>query len=176
MFGNFTWLKPPQTMRFWHGLFWTWPAFMPGNIGTRKQTRPISEAWRSLVSREIRMGKAIALERMAGLQAEQGRYQQALHMLGEAQALREHLGEIEDVARIQYLRARIYLRLNDLEKARSEIEKTIAIIESQRLRIAKFDSRAQYFASVHEYYSLYIQVLMALDKTPSRPKVRTTCF
>ena len=39
---------------FWRGLFWTWPAFTPGNIGTRKQTRPISEAWRSIVSlREI---------------------------------------------------------------------------------------------------------------------------
>jgi hypothetical protein len=47
-------------------------------------------------------------------------------------------GQIEDLARIQYLRARIFLKLNDLEKARSEIEKPIAIIESQRLRIAKF--------------------------------------
>jgi CHAT domain-containing protein len=109
-------------------------------------------------------GQSTAMERRASLQAEQSRYQQALDMLSEAQALSEQLSEIENVARIQYLRARIYLALNELEKARSEIEKTIAVIESQRLRIAKFDSRAQYFASVHEYYSLYIQVLMALDR------------
>jgi len=108
--------------------------------------------------------ESTALERRAQLQVELGGYQQALHMLDEAYTLREQSGKIEDLARIQYLRARIYLQLNDLEKARSEIEKPIAIIESQRLRIAKFDSRAQYFASVHEYYSLYIQVLMALDK------------
>ena len=149
---------------------------MPGNIGMRKQTRPISEAWRSLVSREILDGESIALERRAELQAEQGEYQQALQMLDEAQALREQSGEIEDLARIQYLRARIYLRLNDLEKARSEIEKPIAIIESQRLRIAKFDSRAQYFASVHEYYSLYIQVLMALDKLHPDQKYAQLAF
>ena len=121
-------------------------------------------------------GESVALERTAELQTEQGRYQQALHMLGEAQALRQQSGEIEDVARIQYSRARIYLRLDDLEKARSEIEKTIAIIESQRLRIAKFDSRAQYFASVHEYHSLYIQVLMALDKLHPNQKYVQLAF
>jgi CHAT domain-containing protein/predicted negative regulator of RcsB-dependent stress response len=117
-----------------------------------------------------------ALERMAGLQAELGEYHRALNMLGEAQSLREGLGEVEDVARIQYLRARIYLRLNDLEQARSEIEKTISIIESQRLRIAKFDSRAQYFASVHEYYSLYIQVLMAQEKLHPNDKYAQLAF
>jgi CHAT domain-containing protein/tetratricopeptide (TPR) repeat protein len=117
-----------------------------------------------------------ALERRAEFQAEQGRYEQALEMLNEAQALREQSGEIEDAARIQYSRARIFLKLNDLEGARSEIEKTIAIIESQRLRIAKFDSRAQYFASVHEYYSLYIQVLMALDKLHPGQKYAQLAF
>jgi CHAT domain-containing protein len=121
-------------------------------------------------------GESDALERRGALQAEQGRYQQALHMLGEAQALTERSGEIEGVARIQHSRARIFLRLNDLEEARAEIEKTIAIIEAQRLRIAKFDSRAQYFASVHEYYSSYIQVLMALDKLHPDQKYAQLAF
>jgi CHAT domain-containing protein/tetratricopeptide (TPR) repeat protein len=121
-------------------------------------------------------GESDALERMAALQAELGKYQAALHLLAEAQSLRERLGEIEGVAKVQYLRARLYLKLNDLEQARSEIEKTIAIIESQRLRIAKFDSRGQYFASVHEYYSLYIQVLMALDKSQPDQKYAQLAF
>lgn len=108
--------------------------------------------------------ESTALERMAELQMELRRYRQALETFAKAQSLREQSGQIEDVARIQYSRARIYLQVNQLEDARTEIEKTIAIIESQRLRIAKFDSRAQYFASVHDYYSLYIQVLIALNK------------
>jgi CHAT domain-containing protein/predicted negative regulator of RcsB-dependent stress response len=121
-------------------------------------------------------GESVALERIAGVEAEQGRYLPSLQILGEAQALRDQAGEIEDLARIQYARARIYLQLNDLENARSEIEKTIAVIESQRLRIARFDSRAQYFASVHEYYSLYIQVLMALDKLHPNQKYAQLAF
>jgi CHAT domain-containing protein len=120
--------------------------------------------------------ESLALEQMAGLEAEQGRYQRALQILGEAQAFRDQAGEIEDLARIQYARARIYLQLNDLENARSEIEKTISVIEAQRLRIARFDSRAQYFASVHEYYSLYIQVLMALDKLHPNQKYAQLAF
>jgi CHAT domain-containing protein/predicted negative regulator of RcsB-dependent stress response len=121
-------------------------------------------------------GESEALERMAGLQAELGKYQQALDLLGEAQSLRERLGEVEGVARVQYLRARLYFKLNDLEHARSEIAKTISIIESQRLRIAKFDSRAQYFASVHEYYSLYIQVLIGMEKIHPGQKYAQLAF
>src|SRR5579862_34067 len=120
--------------------------------------------------------ESVVLERTAEFQAQQGKYQQALGLLGGAQVLREQGEEIEDVARIQYSRARIFLKLNHLEEARSEIEKTIAMIESQRLRIAKFDSRAQYFASVHQYYSLYIQILMALNKLHPNQKYAQLAF
>lgn len=111
-----------------------------------------------------RYGESTAQMRFAGLRIEQGRFKPALVLLDEAQALKERTGEIEDIARIQYLRARALLALNRTAEARSEIEKTIAIIESQRLRIPKFDSRAEYFASVHQYYSFYIHVLMALHR------------
>jgi CHAT domain-containing protein/tetratricopeptide (TPR) repeat protein len=102
--------------------------------------------------------------RLASLLMEQGRLPQALELLENARKLKEQTGEVEDLARIQYLRARIFLSQNRPQQALSEIENTIAIIESQRLRITKFDSRAEYFASVHEYYSFYIRVLMALHE------------
>lgn len=111
-----------------------------------------------------RYGEGTTLMRLAGLLAERGKDEDALKLLEQALELKEKNGEVEDVARIEYVRARIYLQLNRLENARTEIEKTVAIIEAQRLRISKFDSRAQYFASVHEYYSLYIQTLMMLDR------------
>jgi CHAT domain-containing protein/tetratricopeptide (TPR) repeat protein len=109
-------------------------------------------------------GEGIVFIRLADLRADQGRFREALEQLNKAQVLKEQAGEQEDLARIGFVRAQIFLKMNQIEEARSEIEKTIAIIESQRLRISKFDSRAQYFAFVHEYYSLYIQVLMSLDK------------
>jgi CHAT domain-containing protein/tetratricopeptide (TPR) repeat protein len=109
-------------------------------------------------------GEGVVYMRLASLRTDQGRFKEALDLLDRAQALKGQADEREDLARIGYSRARIYFKLNRIEEARSEIEKTIDIIESQRLRIAKFDSRAQYFAFVHKYYSLYIEVLMALNK------------
>ncbi len=122
---------------------------------------------RSLVeyrAAENAYGAGIAYMRLAELRSSQGRFRQALELLDQARNLKEQTGETEDLARICYIRAQVYLRLNELEPARTEIEKTIAVIESQRLRIGKFDSRAQYFSFVHEYYSLYIQVLMELHR------------
>jgi CHAT domain-containing protein len=105
-----------------------------------------------------------ALTGLAGLRTEQGKDSEALDLLDQARQLTEKTGQVEDMARIQYARAQIYRRMNRLDEARAEIEKTIAVIESQRLRLTEFDSRAQYFAFVHQYYSLYIQVLMGLHQ------------
>lgn len=117
--------------------------------------------------------EALALERLARIAAAKGDLDEALDLHSQAQALEDQSGAIEDVARTQYLRARIYLEKNDPQNALDEIEKTVAIIEQQRLRIAKFESRAQYFAWVHEYYALYIRVLMVLDRLePGRKYAR----
>lgn len=101
--------------------------------------------------------------RLALLDERRGEDLQALNFLEKAQDLKDKTGEIEDVARIYYEQANIYRRLNRLQDARTTIEKTIKIIESQRLKIAKFDSRAAYFSSVHKYYALDVQILMLLD-------------
>ena len=81
-----------------------------------------------------------------------------------ANALKEETGQIEEIAKVQYELADIYRRLNRLEDARSAIEKTIEIIEKQRATISHFDSRASYFASVHRYYALYVQILMLIHR------------
>jgi CHAT domain-containing protein len=104
------------------------------------------------------------LIRLGHLQAAQEKYSQALASLERAKELKEETGQIEEVARVQYELANIYRRLNRLEDARSAIEKTIEIIEKQRVTISRFDSRASYFASVHRYYALYIQILMLLHR------------
>jgi CHAT domain-containing protein len=116
---------------------------------------------------------ALALGRLARGAAAEGDLDEALGLYAQALALEEQAGAVEDVARSQYLSARIYLAKREPRKALAEIEKTIAIVEQQRLRIAKFESRAQYFAWVHEYYALYIRVLMALSRIePDRDYVR----
>ncbi|HEV3041661.1 MAG TPA: CHAT domain-containing tetratricopeptide repeat protein [Candidatus Angelobacter sp.] len=58
----------------------------------------------------------------------------------------------------------VYHHLHQLESARNEIEKAIHLIESERTKVSGFDDRASYFASVHQYYELYVEVLMELHE------------
>ncbi|PYV53572.1 MAG: hypothetical protein DMG98_20675 [Acidobacteria bacterium] len=109
-------------------------------------------------------GEGDILIRLGRLQAKRGRYSQAIASLERANALREETGQIEEIAKIQYELARAYLRLNRLEEAKSAIEKTIDIVEKQRVTISHFDSRASYFAAVHAYYALYIEIFMLLNQ------------
>jgi CHAT domain-containing protein len=101
------------------------------------------------------------LIRLGHLQAAQKRYQQAIVSLEQAKMLEEKIGRIAEIGKVWYELACIYRRLNRLEDAQSAIEHSIEIIEKQRVTISDFDSRASYFASVHLYYALYIQVLMS---------------
>jgi len=109
-------------------------------------------------------GEGDILLRLGRLQALRGRNLEALQLLDSAKERKEKTGQIEEVGKVQYEKARVYRNLDRLEEAKSAIEETIEIIEEQRVTIAKFDSRASYFASVHRYYALYIELLMLLDK------------
>lgn len=109
-------------------------------------------------------GEGDILIRLGRLQANRGKYQEAIDLLDRANTLKQKTGQIEEVAKVRYEMARIYRNQNRLEEARSAIESTIEIIESQRVTISHFDSRASYFASVHRYYALYIQLLMLLNQ------------
>ena len=109
-------------------------------------------------------GEGDTLMCLGRLQAKQRRYLQAIDLFEEANRLREKTAQVEEIAKVQYELADVYRHMNRLEDARTAIEKTIAIIEAQRVTIANFDSRASYFASVHRYYALYIQILMLLHE------------
>src|SRR5262249_9837198 len=98
------------------------------------------------------------------LQASQKKYPQAITSLDLANTLKTETGQVERIAKIQYELASVYLRMNRLQDALAAIEKTIDIIEKQRVSISQFDSRASYFASVHQYYALYVQILMLLEQ------------
>ena len=109
-------------------------------------------------------GQGDVLIRLGRLRAQRGQDLEALRLFDQAYELRERTGQIEEIAKIHYEQAHIYRRLNRLGEAKSAIEKTIEIVETQRVTIAQFDSRASYFASVHRYYAFYIELLMQLAK------------
>ena len=55
-------------------------------------------------------------------------------------------------------------RRGDLEKARLHVEEGLRIIDSLRAKVANKDSRASYFAFVHQQFELYVDVLMSLNQ------------
>ena len=121
-------------------------------------------------------GEGDVLLRLGRLQSRQGMYTKAIASLEQANKLKEKTAQIEEIAKVQYELAWNYRRLNRLDDALAAIEKTIGIIESQRISLSKFDDRAVYFAAVHRYYSLYIQILMLLHSRESDSSFVTRAF
>ena len=109
-------------------------------------------------------GEGDMLLRLGRLQSLQGKYTEALTELDAAEELKEKTDQIEEEAKIQFEKARVLMRLDRLDEAMDAIKRTLDIVEHQRITIAEFDSRASYFASVHRYYGLYIDLLMHLDE------------
>lgn len=121
-------------------------------------------------------GEGEVLIRLGRLQASRKQYQQAITSLEQAKVLKEKMGQIEEIAEIEYELAWVYRRLNRFEDSRLAIEKTIDIVENQRISISHFDTRALYFASVHRYYALYVQVLMLLHQLEPDQGFATKAF
>jgi CHAT domain-containing protein/tetratricopeptide (TPR) repeat protein len=106
------------------------------------------------------LGEGKFLIRLAHLYVQEEKYADAISRLDLARPLEEKAGQAEELARLDYELARVYRGQNRLDNALQAIKRTVDIIESERVTIGDFDSRASYFASVHEYYRLNIQLLM----------------
>ncbi len=78
--------------------------------------------------------------------------------------LSREVGDRQREAKVRYGLARIASQDNQLKQARQQIEGTIKIVESLRQKLASPDLRAQYRASVQQYYDLYIDLLMRMGK------------
>ena len=108
--------------------------------------------------------KGDVLIRLGYLQAELNKFAQAIASLESANNLAKQTGRVEKIAKIHYELASVYLKMSRPQDALAAIEKTIEIIDKQRVSISHFDSRASYFASVHQYYALYVHILMLLHQ------------
>ncbi|HZH30086.1 MAG TPA: CHAT domain-containing tetratricopeptide repeat protein [Pyrinomonadaceae bacterium] len=92
----------------------------------------------------------------------------ALDYLGRSSALRVATPEMPAEALTRYWVARVRRDQGDLTGALREIERAVRIVESLRSKIASHELRASYFATVGEYYDLYIDLLMGLHaRNPS---------
>jgi CHAT domain-containing protein/predicted negative regulator of RcsB-dependent stress response len=88
----------------------------------------------------------------------------ALRHLQEALALGEKTQDREIEVLVRYNIAQVQRSLGQLDDARVQIEKSLDLIESLRLKLVRFELRSSYFASVRQFYELYADVLMQLHR------------
>jgi CHAT domain-containing protein len=105
-----------------------------------------------------------ALIKIGRFYALQKQYAQSLQAFDGALELKNSANDVTASAKIYFEIASVYQSLHKLPTAQKEIEKAIQIIESQRTKVSDYESRASYFASVHQYYELYVEVLMQLHE------------
>lgn len=91
-------------------------------------------------------------------------YQKAINIFNQEIELRQAIGDRFNEAEALYNVAINQRALGNQKAARSQIEKTIAIIEGIRSNVDRQELRASYFATVQKYYEFYIDLLMQLHK------------
>jgi len=116
-----------------------------------------------------RMGQASILDHLGDIYLASGNNVAALKHFQKALALSRQVQEPNGEALAFFKIASALAASGDYLPARSQIEESIKIIESLRIKVASQNSRASYFASTHEYYELYVNILMKLDqKNPNQ--------
>jgi CHAT domain-containing protein/Tfp pilus assembly protein PilF len=109
-------------------------------------------------------GEASTLANLSGSQIATGKTVQAAKSLDTALNLSRKIGDPGLEAQVHYQLALLARNRNDMEEARKQIEASIAQVESLRTSVASERFRASYLATVHDYYELYVEVLMDLHR------------
>ncbi|MEG3901359.1 tetratricopeptide repeat protein [Microcoleus sp. B4-C5] len=123
------------------------------------QSLPLSRAT------DDRSGEASILNNIGAVYNELGEKQKALEYYSQSLPLRRAVGDRSGEALTLYNIASFKRDQNHLTEALNDIESSLKIIENLRTKIASPELRSSYFATVQNYYELYIDLLMQLHKT-----------
>ncbi|OUL33074.1 hypothetical protein BV372_17620 [Nostoc sp. T09] len=90
--------------------------------------------------------------------------QLAIEVYNQELKLAQQIGDISEQTYPLYKIAIIERDRGNLNKAKTQIESAINIIENTRSKVNSNDLRTAYFATVQDYYKFYIDLLMQLHK------------
>jgi len=117
--------------------------------------------WRAVGDRS---GEAQTLHNIGRVYQSLGEMQKALEKYNEALPIRRAVGDRNGEADTLLRIARVEQKRGNLTQARQTIEQAIGLIEFLRTNIAGQELRASYFASRHEFFESFIDVLMQMHK------------
>ena len=112
-----------------------------------------------------RRREALSLNNIGDMYSELGEEQKALEYYSQSLPLSRAVGDRTQEALSLYNIASAKSAQGNLTEALTDIETALKIIESLRTKIASPELRTSYFATVQNYYQLYINLLMELHKT-----------
>lgn len=117
---------------------------------------------------EDRVGEGLTLRNMGIAYLSSGAHEEATNSLNAALKIWKDVLYRNAEAETRYGLARVEMARGNLKEARGQIEEALPIVESLRTKIANQHLRMSYFASVQNYYELYIDVLMQMhNKSPA---------
>jgi CHAT domain-containing protein/Tfp pilus assembly protein PilF len=116
-----------------------------------------------------RTQEAVTLNNIGSVYADLGEKQKALEYYSKSLPLRRVVGDGSGEAVTLFGMASVKRNQNNLTEALSDIESSLKILENLRTKIASPELRSSYFATVQNYYELYIDLLMQLHKTNPKP-------
>jgi tetratricopeptide (TPR) repeat protein len=116
-----------------------------------------------------RRGQAHAFNSIGHVHYLAGEKRKALNFFKQALPLSVAAGDRGEEALTLYNIARAERDSGELESAVSDIKASIDIIETLRTKVASQELRVAYFASVHDRYALYTDILMKMhDQYPAK--------
>ncbi len=111
-----------------------------------------------------RSGEAQTLSGVGAAFLAIGEQQEALETYQQVLPLYQAIGDRSSEARTLFNIAFNERGTNKPDAALRDIEAALAILEALRTQIASRELRSSYFASVHDYYEFYIELLMQLHQ------------
>jgi tetratricopeptide (TPR) repeat protein len=131
---------------------------------TQKALEKHNEALLLMRAAGFRSGEAATLYNIGVAYDSLGETQKALEKHNEALLLSRAVDDRNREANVLLRIARLEQKRGNLNQARQTIENAIRIIESLRTNIPGQELRATYFASRHEFFESYIDVLMQMHE------------
>jgi CHAT domain-containing protein/tetratricopeptide (TPR) repeat protein len=111
-----------------------------------------------------RWGEAYLLNSIGAVCRSQGKLHESLVYFNKALPLIRNARDRRGETITLYNIARSERDLGNINESREKIEAAIEIAESLRTKVASEGLRASYYASFHQYYELYIDLLMQMHK------------
>jgi len=104
---------------------------------------------------------ALALHNLGLVYDHAGDQQRALDFFTRALGVFREIENRSGEAMLRYRISSVQKRLGHTDEARRHIVAALEIVETMRGKIASTDLRSSYFATVQQYYDLYIELLMS---------------